>query len=181
MYTGKEICQGCKKTGREEKRFHKNDLCEPCKSVLKKGNSIEFENNIEYTQVKDWYNGFNSIDFEDNSLDTLANRFFESLNNKYTKPLSYESTKRSQPHGSVSYNIPKDIFEHLNNFLNQLNIKISEINKIKEDSKEYARNAVREEKNKIYNEGVEKGRELLFSLNNGSITMEDFDKRISRF
>jgi hypothetical protein len=181
MYTGKEICQGCKKTGQEERRFYKNDLCEPCKNVLRKGNSIEFENNIEYIQVKDWYNGFNSIEFRDKSLDTLANRFFESLNNRYAKTLGFENTKRSQPHGYVFYNIPKDIFEHLNNFLNELNINISEIKKMKEDSEEYARNAVREEKNKIYNEGVEKGRELLFSLNNGSITMEDFNKRINKF
>ena len=38
-----------------------------------------------------------------------------------------------------------------------------------------------EQKNDIYNKGVEHGRNLLFQLNNGEISLDDFSKRIKKY
>lgn len=37
MYQGKEICQGCGKTGKEQWRSSKNELCRSCKNQLEAG------------------------------------------------------------------------------------------------------------------------------------------------
>jgi len=38
-----------------------------------------------------------------------------------------------------------------------------------------------EQKNDIYNEGVQYGRNLLFQLNNGEITADELNKRIKKY
>lgn len=44
-----------------------------------------------------------------------------------------------------------------------------------------AEQAVKEVKDRIYNEGVAKGRELLRQLNSGEITLDDFSKPVKRY
>lgn len=179
MYKGKEICQGCSKTGEENPGDKKESLCSKCKTSFNLGLSIEFEKNTAYTTVRDWYNGFSSIDFDDKMLDCLGNELFQALNNPNAKPTGAQiSTDRGQHNGSALYTIPTNVVEPLNKFLRCLNSKIREIREIKNNADLYARNAVSLEKDKIYNEGVEAGRNLLFQLNNGEITTTDFDKKL---
>ncbi len=180
MYTGKEICQGCKKPGTEVPRVDKQSLCKSCNSLLRKGSAVEFEKSIEYTSVRDWVNGFSSIDSEDMCLDALANSLFRALDNKHAEVSKHGDSDRSQPHGGVHYKIPTKVFEPLNLFLREINKKVREIRNIKIEAEKYARQAVEVEKDNIFNEGIAKGRDLLFSLNNGEITVEDFNKRIKR-
>jgi len=181
MYTGKEICQGCKKTGEAVPRPNKNSLCITCDSALKEGLSIDFENKIEYSLVRDWHNGYTSFGMDNNLLDTLANELLSSLHNTNAKISNQISFSRSQCHGSVHYNIPTKIASSLNKFLDELNVEVRKIKMIKDDAEREARQAVSVEKNRIFNEGVEKGRELLFSLNNGDLTMDDFSKKITKY
>jgi len=42
-----------------------------------------------------------------------------------------------------------------------------------------SREAVQAEKDRIYNEGIEKGRDLLMQLNGGKITQDDFEKSLN--
>ncbi|MDO4801928.1 MAG: hypothetical protein Q4A15_07150, partial [Prevotellaceae bacterium] len=56
-----------------------------------------------------------------------------------------------------------------------------EIYSIEEELEKKKQDELREEKNKIFNEGVEYGRNLLFQLNRGEITAEDINKEIKMF
>ncbi len=177
MYKGKEICQGCKTSGEINPREVKDSLCKKCNEALKLGRSIEFENTTQYTRVKDWYHGFATIEFEDKLLDDLATDLLKSLDNKDAEASNSMDFPRSQPHGFVFYKIPTNIATSLKVFLTGLNGKIKEIRKSKEDAELYAKEAVKEERNKIYNEGVSKGRQLLVQLNSGEITLSDLEKK----
>lgn len=179
MYEGKEICQGCKKSGEQVPRYTKNELCVPCQSTLEAGKAINFENTTEYTQVRDWVNGFYSIDFQDRSLDTLANALFKSLNNEYAKFSNRVETQRSQHQGAVFYNIPTNVVAPLTDFLKAMHFKLKDIREIKEKAEEQARNAVSVERDRIYNAGIAAGKNLLIQLNAGEITLGELDKNRS--
>ena len=56
--------------------------------------------------------------------------------------------------------------------------------KLRDEEREYQKrleSEMAEQKNEIYNAGVKHGRNLLFQLNNGEISMDDFTKRIKKF
>jgi 23S rRNA pseudoU1915 N3-methylase RlmH len=72
-----------------------------------------------------------------------------------------------------------NIQEALKKFLEELNKKIIDISSIKKQAESYAKNAVAEEKTKIFNEGIATGKQLLVQLNNGEITLGDFDQKIN--
>jgi hypothetical protein len=177
-YTGKEVCQSCKKSGQQIKRSTKDDLCDDCKDLIKIAKCVDFEKSIKYVTVIDWINGFNTIDYSDKILDSLANNLLESLHNKFSKTDEEIRFGRAQYHGQTRYNIPKNVAIPLKDFFLALNDKIKEIRSIKENLEKDAINAVSIEKNKIYNEGICKGKELLIQLNNGGILLSDFDKEV---
>jgi hypothetical protein len=104
----------------------------------------------------------------------------ESLDNPSAETSSHIDFTRTQPFGSRHYKIPTKVAEPLNMFLDGLNKRIKEIKEIRINAEEFARQAVSLEKDKIFNEGVSKGRDLLFSLNRGDITVEDFNKKLTR-
>lgn len=181
MYKGKEICQGCGRTGSEHPRWNKDEMCHECNEVFKKGKAISFEESIEYTNVRDWHNGFSKIDMDDRTLDVFANEVLEALNNPTAKPTNTLETARSQYLGSRHYIVPTGFATPFNNLLNALNNNIRSLKKEKEEISVMAKNAVKDEKNKIFNEGVEEGRNLLMQLNRGDITMDDFSKNIVKY
>lgn len=180
-YTGKEPCQGCGLSVVNKPREVKNELCEECKKVLKIGRRVEVENLIEYVTVKDWHSGHSSIDFNDTSLDVLANALLESLHNPNASSKTQIAFMRSQYLGASWYNIPVKVSESLKNFLGALDNKIQEIRRLKNDAELNARNAVANEKNTIYNAGVEEGKNLLIQLNNGSLSIDDFNKKLKKY
>lgn len=182
MYIGKEVCQGCSKSGEESRRDSKNSLCNLCKKVLALGRTAAKEDALEYSRIVDWFNGYPHLERGEFSLDALANNLFKILNNDNAIVTQGDvRTPRAQPHGSTFYKLPTDLAPALLTFFSHLSEDIKSIKLIKEEAEREARRAVSVEKNRIFNEGVEKGRELLFSLNNGSITMEDFSKKINKF
>ena len=183
MYKGKEACQGCKIPGDIKFRYQKNDLCEDCKKAFAIGSTVRKEELIEYVFVIDWYNGYADIDWKnrEHGLDELSNEILSILDNPTADTNGIINSPRAQGLGSANYKIPKLLAQPIMDFFISTDKKITELKGIKEKAEEEARKAVSVEKNRIFNEGVEKGRELLFSLNNGDLTMEDFNKKITKY
>lgn len=184
-YRGKEVCQGCKKSGEQESRRSKTELCEKCNESLNIGLSVNKENLTEYTLVADWVNGFSSINwYNENkkaSFDKLMNDILSILDNPTADSKGIKHLIRCQSGGSVYYKIPSKMVGPLNDFMIAVDEEIRKIKNTKEIAEEEARKAVSTYKNEIFNEGVKKGQDLLFSLNNGSITMDDFNKKINKY
>lgn len=181
-YNGKEPCAGCGLSGEKRSRTSSKDLCPVCKDFLLLGKSRDWEQKIKYIRVRDWWSGYNSIDFDDNLLDKLGNDLLAALDNKFAEVKSATEFPRTQYLGSAFYNIPEGVVEPLRNFLDGLNKKISEIRKTKDEAESFAKSAVTKmvskERTKIYNEGIARGKQLLVQLNKGEVTLGEFDNEI---
>lgn len=177
-YVGKDICQGCKKSGVEKPRFEKNSLCEDCKKALNLGKAKDFELSQKYISVKDWVNGLASFDFHDKTLDNALNRIFEALDNKTAPEIAGRfDSLRSQPHGYIYYKIPENVFQPIQDLFKALNEIVLKLRKEKESLPALAKMEVEKQKEDLFNEGVKRGRDLLFGLNSGEISLSDFNER----
>jgi hypothetical protein len=180
MYQGKEICQGCKKSGAESPRWSKDELCQSCNDSIKLGRAKEVEMKEEYTSVSSWPSSLASLDFSDRTLSSLLRGLLDGLHNQYatsTSSLSHPFNPVNI-HGSERHVIPTRVVEPMKEFFEKIQAVIKDIRQEKENLPKMAREAVQEEKDRIYNQGVEVGRNLLFQLNQGSITQQDFEKNL---
>jgi len=181
MYKGKECCQGCGKDGTQKPRYSKDKLCEDCKKIMELGKAVTSESLVEYVRVRDWYNGLSSWGFDDNTLNKFATAVLERINNP-NAPTKGELTLRANTgHSTVFYTVPKAFAEPFIEFVKILNEVVRDIKKQKEDISIQAKNAVRNEKNEIFNLGVEAGRDLLMQLNRGDITIDHFNKTVIKY
>lgn len=180
MYQGKEVCQGCSKPGTEAQRYSKDELCKDCKESIKLGRTKEVELSEEYTDVTSWSTSLPSLDFNDNTLSRLLSGLLNGLHNPYANATSNLSHPFNpiNIHGSNRHTIPTRVVEPMTEFFDKIKTVIKEIREEKENLPKMAREAVQEEKDRIYNEGIEKGRNLLFQLNQGEITETDFAKKL---
>jgi hypothetical protein len=177
-YTGKEICQGCKKSGAENPRHDKNGLCENCKNLLNLGKAKDFELSQKYISVRDWAHGLTSFDFHDNTLDKALNEIFKALDNKTVPETSGRlDSLRSQPHGSIYYKIPEKVFNPIQDLFRELNQIFIKLRKEKESLPQLAKMEVEKQREDLFNKGVQRGRDLLFGLNAGEISLKDFEER----
>jgi len=180
-YSGKEPCPGCKKPGNENSRDSKNSLCWSCDKIYKLGQAKDKELSEEYVRVTSWPNNMASFNFDDRSLGNFLGRFLKIMDNPNAK---YEETIR-QPfhkhniHGSRSHIIPKKLVEPLTEFFEEMNKFVYDLKEESENIPKKAREAVQEEKDRIYNEGIDKGRDLLMQLNGGDITQKDFEDNLT--
>ncbi len=174
MYEGKEVCQGCGKSGSESPRVSKNTLCDRCKEELRKAKSLNIENSCEYVYVAQHIFACNRFDFNDNSLNELIIELLLAFNNPYERGTGMESIKDAFGDNKIYVNIPKRILEPLKKFAHTMEQFNIQLRKEKDAIPEEASKAVQAEKDKIYNEGIMKGRDLLFQLNNNEISQNDF-------
>lgn len=179
IYKGKDVCQGCGKSGAEVPRISKDELCRSCNDILKLGLSKDIELKQEYIRVSSWPTFLPQIDSDDYALSTLLRELLEGLHNPYAKhtQILHHPFNRANPHGSNLHTIPSTVVEPMKEFFDKIQNVIIDIRKEKENIPKLVKEAVQEEKNKIYNEGIQIGRNLLFQLNEGSITQEDFIKK----
>jgi hypothetical protein len=176
-YTGKEVCQGCKKTGLEIRRWGKNELCENCKSILKLGKSKDYELKQEYVLVRDWHHGLKKVDFYDQTLDIAMTKLFSALDNKSANIKETFDSLRSQHLGCQLYTIPKQTFEPIQNLFKKLNEIVLDLKAEKENIPALVKNEINEESEVLFNSGVVRGKNLLIGLSSVDITLNDFDKK----
>lgn len=181
MYQGKEICQGCRRSGTETPRYSKDELCQDCKETIKLGRAKEVELNEKYTSVSSWSSNLPGIDFGDRTLSNLLSGLLKGLHNPYANATNnlFQPFNPHNIHGSENHIIPTRVVEPMTEFFDKIQTVINDIREEKKNLPKMAREAVQDEKDRIYNEGIEKGRNLLFQLNEGAITETDFAKKIT--
>lgn len=77
--------------------------------------------------------------------------------------------------------MPKVVFESAKELCLSLYNACRQLEKERRSYEKELEAKLAEQKNDIYNDGVERGRNLLFQLNNGEISLDDFSKRIKKF
>lgn len=180
MYNGKEVCQGCKKPGTELERWSKADLCKSCDTVFKTGLDLNRRSEIKesYTRIFQHHHSFRS-----NELNSFLHEFLTIVNNPHVLQGEGVAGPYSLgPSGGSNgkfYTIPNAIIEPLTKFLHFYDNIMYEYSESKLDDK--TRQSLKDVKNEIFNEGVEKGRNLLVQFNNGEITMDQFSSKLYKF
>jgi len=180
MYSGKEICQACKRPGTEISRWSKTDLCQECKGALDVGRARLHEDALEYTYVRQHVHGWPTLDFNDSILPTAMRGILRAMDN----PAAATSGKLEAITGASGDNvmtvkIPTVYLEPLRAFSDSMSEYVRGIYEEKKGLPQMAREAVQAEKDRIFNQGIKKGRSLLAQLNTGDVTLEEFEKNYS--
>lgn len=178
-YEGKEICQGCKKPGYEVSRREKGSLCPVCLEKYIKGCRVDVEEKIEYIGIHQHYFAYSGLHFNDNTLNEACIELLKAINNPFAKPKCYEWMAANHGDNRTSAIIPVYFYRPLQDFLRKMNEYVLKIRKEKDSIPELVEMAIQVEKDKIFNEGIEKGRKLLFQLNSGEITANELNTNYS--
>ncbi len=175
-YSGKEVCQGCGKTGGESWRDSRNSLCDKCKEELRAARQLNRESTCEYIKVKQHRYAFNSLSFDDNTLNKFVIDLLGSLHNPFAiPPNGFVEILPNSGNLQCDFIIPTKTFDAVKDFVLKMNDFVRDIREKKEKIPYQAAKAVQAEKDRIYNEGIAKGRNLLVQLNTGNIIIEQFN------
>ena len=171
MYTGKEKCQGCGKSGTESPRLEKDHLCHTCEDLLNLGKAKDVELTKEYKAVKQHLHAYTA------ELNPIVHEILDALNNPTAKRISFpEDLYYSSGDNCRYYKIETKLFEPLRKLFGDLEKLYRNIKVQREQIPIDARLEVDLYKHEIYNQGVAHGRNLLIQLNNGEITADQFTK-----
>lgn len=191
MYEGNEPCPGCGRSGTEVARNKKQSLCYDCQQKLRLGDSLAKERGLErnYYRMDDlttanmtWYIvSINEIDRPlRNLFRTLSQFRIDQANESYASS-SYLGGGASAITAHDTFVLPKITFEAAKELCEAIKEVSWKLRREEREYKERLDKELAEQKNEIFNEGVEYGRNLLFQLNNGEISIGDFTKRIKKF
>lgn len=182
-YTGKEVCQGCKKPGTQSERMNKDELCKSCKSYLELGTSKEVELSKNYIYVSQFYHALSSVEFGDRCLNTCLLDVLESLNNKNAQYKESLLGLVGEQGGSASLvvRMPQEFIKPIQILFTKLDGYVKKLRKDIDNLPITAKSEVAKEKNSIYNEGIEEGKKLLIGLNNGTVSLHDFEQEQNKF
>ena len=176
-YTGKEVCQGCQAPGSEKQRRNKNDLCYDCENLLNLGKVSQHNQSIKRTSIKAAFHLFAG---HHGGLNKLFADLLESMSNPHEKCNSYPVKtildRDSSRTNGISYNIDSNVIEPLIAVAVEIDKLCWDMYRKERDLPKLAAEQVQIERDRIFNEGIAKGRELLQQLNSGLITLQDFDK-----
>lgn len=177
-YKGKEPCQGCGRTGEEVPRREKNTLCEECSEYLRLGKQNEkIVGAIHYMGIRvQWYK------FHRNDLNSILFKFLDNVNNPDAPQAGgWLQTKSTGVTACEFYNVPKVLAEPMVTMLDELDEFGRKLYDYEKKLKEENERTLNKERNRIFNDGVEHGRNLLFQLNRGEITAEDINREIKKY
>lgn len=192
FYEGDKPCPGCGRTGAEVARKSKDDLCHECQQALEIGQAIVKERGLDrhYYNMDDlrigqmtWYT-ISDRDIE-RALDELL-RTFSQFDSRHvvTKGGFQESQLAGRIDGVTRHEnfiLPDVTFEAAKKLCQTIK-EVSD--RLQEERRNYQKELdarLAEQKNDIFNDGVQHGRNLLFQLNNGEITAEELNKRIKKY
>lgn len=154
-------------------RDAKTTLCWTCEKIFKKGQDINFSARKHVT-VFQHFHAYSNV-----RLNEIVHGILKSIHNPFTTNTSYVSDlKAAFGSNGERYNITVESYELLKTTFIELEKWITDIQDREKNISGDAIKAVHEEKTRIYNEGIEKGRNLLMQLESGGITMDDFYKNI---
>ena len=190
MYKGKLPCIGCGKSGEEAPRKSKDCLCENCENSLKIGRAIIRERNLESKnycldefkigRIK-WYTYIENVE---NTLINLLNTFSQYKDKNHIWGFGeqlYSNKLVSNLGASHEVILPTETFDAAKELCKALKEVNDDLEKKRQTYKTVLDKELAEEKNKIYNDGVRYGRNLLVQLNNGEITPNEILKDVKPF
>lgn len=178
-YNGKEVCQGCKVSGVEQFRWSKDSLCPTCDKIFTLGQCKDRHNRIDelFTSTFMHFNAYRNRevnDFVHSILSIVENEYHTKYGGN-----TQQSMKPAFGGNGKHYKIPEVLLEPFTEFFNKLDACMSESNDSAVDEK--VRKMLADVKNEYFNEGVEKGKNLLFQLNSGEITMDKFNDKVKKY
>lgn len=179
-YFGKQPCHGCGKSGKESPRKDRNSLCYDCMRQLERGRRAE----IEESSCKYVFISQHVCAFRTDWLNTKVHEFLESVNNEHVDlrdTIGSDSLRVHFGDNKKYYKIDARLVDPLKNLFNDFNDKVVEIEEKENNMKEEAIRKANMERDRIFNEGVEYGKNLLFQLNRGEITANDFNKDVVKY
>lgn len=173
-YTGKEVCQGCRQPGNTKPRWKKDSLCADCESALMAGKAHgkELEPYVEFFQH---FHAFHE------KVTPLVHKILAALHNEnitHSQYKRFESMLQSFGSNGKRYTIPERCYAPLKEAFLELDKQVRLLEKSLQALPGIAKEEVQKERDRIYNEGIEKGRNLLLQLESGGLSMDDFYKQI---
>lgn len=185
MYHGTEPCAGCGKTGKEVPRMNKNEMCRGCKDIYNLGKELkkDFRPKDYAAAIVTWYKlqYFNA----DRRGDLIEDGFVELLKVLQCKNVPYSEqidlTKREATTHADWYIVRKEVAKALKKITSALEAQQADYSDAMKEVEKMKIKVANEERNKLFNEGVEHGKKMLFHLNDGSMSMEDFNKPITKY
>ena len=191
IYKGDKPCPGCGRPGTVVPRLSKDGLCYDCTEHLNIGRQLCEERNMERGRfhLDELTNGYMTwYQIRNTKIDGCLRdllRTFSQFDSKYAGEYCRQDTMlagyASCGTSHDDFVLPKVTFEAAKKLCHAIEDAVGELNRERESYQKKLDKQLAEQKNDIYNEGVEHGRNLLMQLNNNEITPDDFVKRIERF
>jgi hypothetical protein len=171
MYYGNDPCAGCNRPATEQPRPEKKSLCPDCANSLAAG--LAYASQIEpHSEFFQHYNAYSR------EVSRLLHTILSALHNPTAPHKRVEPLKYAWGSNGARYIIPTRCFEPLRIAFEEIDQKARQIDKELKALPDIVKQAVAAERTEIFNQGIEKGRNLLMQLESGGITMEDFYKNI---
>jgi hypothetical protein len=191
-YKGKAPCLGCNKTGQESPRLKKDALCWDCQQTLKLGRAKQHEQGIEYIDVWQHYHALRDMNWSSShplhgqgSINSMIHSLLKAIDNPHVQHTKRVHSPFGDSFGSngASYKIDSRLLEPLKAFIEYMNLAKETLDKLIDEQKKGEKYAIdkviAEERDRIFNEGIEYGKNILLMLNSGELNMNDFAERIS--
>jgi hypothetical protein len=192
LYKGNAPCLGCGRTGEERPRYSKDSLCPDCQAALEIGKTIVKEKELDrkfysmdelMTANMTWY----AIPVQeiDNALRKLLHTFSQ-FDTRYAKWKGGTQDTYLAGHAGCGtandrFCIPTITFDAAKELCQTIKDAAWELKSKTEKYREELQAELASEKDRIFNEGVEKGRNILMQLNNNEITPDQFIKLIKKY
>ena len=184
-YDGPVPCPGCGRPGSLVTRLTRDRLCRDCQRRLELGTLVEKDLTLtEFGTFEEFVHAMLPGHFAWNSkIEYAMIKFFKAFN---CPSGLYSSGQERLLKINYDYNTHHIVLpDFLVNAASALCQTFHEEgNKIEEQRRNLhseAEQQLNEERNKIYNEGVAYGRKLLFQLNNGEISLKEFEADVKKY
>jgi hypothetical protein len=192
MYEGKDPCPGCGRTGEEVARERRDGLCYDCQQELAIGHSIAKERNLSrnFYKMSDlligqmtWYTiPINDIHYALRNLLMTFSQFDRRYATLKGTHSDYQLAGRTEATTARdTFVLPDVTFEAAKILCEKLKDACYQLRRERDSYQEEINEKLREEKNRIYNEGVAYGRNLLSQLNRGEIGVNDFEAFVEKY
>lgn len=177
-YDGKEPCPGCGRPGTEVTRHRKDGLCYDCQDLLALGRQLkaEKEKATEYVNVTLHVNSCRNPKGNE-----AFYKFLSAISNEAAVANSWIDLLPQFGNNERRYKIPKYMAEAIKELLKDLKAEFEETMHERNRIPQQVEEQLNRERNKIYNEGVAYGRNLLAQLNRGEIGLRDFEAIVEKF
>lgn len=171
-YIGKSVCQGCGKPGYESVRHTEQSLCYTCRDLLNYGKACKEQEVLEnHVFVFIHFHAF-----YDGQVNDIVHQLFNAVHNEHVTRGKQENLHSYKGSNGKQYKIPERFYEPLKNFIEMFSKRFNIINDEYNNIPNKVNQRIALERTRIYNEGIAEGRKLLFGLNNGSLSLIDFEK-----